>query len=406
MTFPLPMPPALSSSAYVNNVSGLARSLEQFSGVTPMAQHVAPAKQQQQQQNQQQSMYPPQPRYSKRDLDPVAMARILEQFPGTARAYSQVDPSLHNAPNGRFVNMPPMRISEAGIGGGGGGGGGGYGPSFGEGRLTNMSLASMFSIQSLRRLLESARNDHYRQAADRDTIESTLSAEIRDLIQLSAPQLEQVDNLPMEDTETHVGRDVDSFYGEMEDRVSELRFTDLSRWSAVGEAEYKPRLTDSSEHTNFSKTSSMDASMRSSTTEESVRSSPDCKRSKYNTHRHSGGDIASAELLLRLSASDASPSSRMGGREGSLGKDACCPSIPSVGYWSLSIMINFDRWIEASSARFIRFSAPQLELVGNLAMDGRTLLLLSFASLSTTNESQRLSPWRRQLILPWTWAHW
>ena len=180
----------------------------------------------------------------------------------------------------------------------------------------------MFSIQSLRRLLESARNDHYRQAADRDTIESTLSAEIRDLIQLSAPQLEQVDNLPMEDTETHVGRDVDSFYGEMEDRVSELRFTDVSRWSAVGEAEYKPRLTDSSEHTNFSKTSSMDASMRSSTTEDSVRSSPDCKRSKYNTHRHSGGDIASAELLLRLSASDASPSSRMGGREGSSGKDA------------------------------------------------------------------------------------
>ena len=319
MTFPLPMPPALTSSAYVNNVSGLARALEQFSGVTPMAQHVAPAKQQQQQQqqNQQQSMYPPQPRYAKRDLDPVAMARILEQFPGTAQAYSQVDPSLHHAPNGRFVNMSPMRISEAGIGGGGGGGGGG----FGEERLTNMSLASMFSIQSLRRLLESARNDHYRQAADRGTIESTLSAEIRDLIQLSAPQLEQVDNLPMEDTEPHVGREVDSFYGEMEDRVSELRFTDVSRWSAVGEAEYKPRLTDSSEHTNFSKTSSMDASMRSSTTEESVRSSPDCKRSKYNTHRHSGGDIASAELLLRLSASDASPS-RMGGREGSLGKDA------------------------------------------------------------------------------------
>jgi len=219
--------------------------------------------------------------------------------------------------------MPPMRVSESGIGGGGaGGGGGGYGPSFGEGRLTNMSLASMFSIQSLRRLLESARNDHYRQAADRGTIESTLSAEIRDLIQLSASQLEQVDNLPMEDTEPHVGREVDSFYGEMEDRVSELRFTDVSRWSAFGEAEYKPRLTDSSELTNFSKTSSMDASMRSSTTEESVRSSPYCKRSKYNTHRHSGGDIASAELLLRLSASDALPSSRMGGREGSLGKDA------------------------------------------------------------------------------------
>jgi len=268
-----------------------------------MAQHAAPANQQQQNQ-QQPMMYPPQPRYAKRGLDPVAMARILEQFPGTARAYSQVDPSLH-ASNGRFVNMSPMRISEAGIGGGGGGG---YGrPSFEEGRLTNMSLASMFSIQSLRRLLESARNDHYRQA-DRGTIESTLSAEIRDLIQLSAPQLEQADNLPMEDAEPHVGREVESFYGEMEDRVSELRFTDVSRWSAVGEAEHKPRLTDSTEHTKFSKTSSMDASMRSSTTEESVHSSSDFKRSKYNTHRHSGGDIASAELLLRLSASDASPS--------------------------------------------------------------------------------------------------
>ncbi len=319
-TTPLAMPPALSSYAYVNNFSGLARALEHFPGAAPLAQHVAPAKQQQ---NQQQPMSPPQPRYAKRGLDPVTMARVLELFPGTARAYSQGDPSLHT-PGGRFTNMSSMRISEAGIGGGGGG----YGPSFGEGRLTNMSLGSMFSVQSFRRLLESARSEHYRQA-DRGTIESTLSAEIRDLIQLSAPQLEQVDNLPMEDTELHVGREVDSFYGEMEDRVSELRFTDVSRWSAVGEAEYKPRLTDSTEPTIFSKTSSMDASMRSSTTEESVRSRPDCKRSKYNTHRHSGGDIASAELLLQLSASDATPSRPSaqkresdGGEGGSLRKDA------------------------------------------------------------------------------------
>ena len=67
MTFPLPMPPALSSSAYVNNVSGLTRALEQFPGATPMAQHVAPARhqrhQQQQQQNQQQPMYPPHARF-------------------------------------------------------------------------------------------------------------------------------------------------------------------------------------------------------------------------------------------------------------------------------------------------------------------------------------------------------
>ena len=141
-------------------------------------------------------------------------------------------------------------------------------------------------------------------------MESMLSAEIRDLIKMSAPQLEQAGNLAMEDSESHVGREVDSFYNEMEDRVSDLRFTDVSRSSAVGEAEQKPRLTDSTELSHVSKFSSMEASVKSGATEDmTIHSSPDSKRSKHNTQRHSA-DIASAELLLRLSASDGSPTWR------------------------------------------------------------------------------------------------
>ncbi|KAL3807244.1 hypothetical protein ACHAXA_007977, partial [Cyclostephanos tholiformis] len=266
---PLAIPPTLPSSSTYGYSVGVDRNSEQCPGAALLAQQVPPA----QLQKNQQQLSPPQPRFAKRGFEPGAMAMIFDQYTGTARGHSQPDPSLH-APIGRYSNMSSMGISEAGIGGGGWG----YRPSFGDGRPTNMSLASMFSINSLRQLVESACRDRNRQA-NRGTMESMLSAEIRDLIQLSAPQLEQVDNFAMEDTESHVGREVDSFYNQMEDRVSELRFTDVSRWSSMGEAEHKPRLTDSTELSHVSRSSSMEASVRSSATDNmTIHSSPDGKR--------------------------------------------------------------------------------------------------------------------------------
>jgi hypothetical protein len=264
-----------SSSAYVNSIA-VARALEQFPGAAPPAQQAAPSQQEQQ------PMSPPQPRFAKRDADPIEMVMALDQCLGTARGKSQAD---LQAQVGRFTNVSSVRTSEFGNGGGGGV----FRTSVEGGRLTNMTLASMFSINSIRQMLESAhKGESYRQA-DRGTIESVLSAEIRDLYRMSAPQIDLVGNLPMEGMDVLMDKEVDRFHKDtMEDRGSDLRFTDVSRWSS-----------DSTESTNNSKNSSMDASM-SSSDNISVHTSLSCnKRSKYSTQ--DSGDIASAELLLHLS---------------------------------------------------------------------------------------------------------
>jgi hypothetical protein len=266
-----------SSSAYVNSIA-VARALEQFPGAAPPTQQAAPTQQEQQ------PMSPYQSRFAKRDADATETNMVLDQFPGTARGQSQA--YLH-APVGRFTNMSSVRTSEVGNRGGGGV----FRPSVEGGRLTNMTLASMFSINSsIRQILDSAhRGEIYRQA-DRGTIESMLSAEIRDLIRMSAPQLDLVGNLAMDDMDVHMDKEVDRFLKDtMEERVSDLRFTDVTRWSSYD-----------TEFTNNSKNSLMDTST-SSSDNMSVHTSHGCnKRSKYSTQ--DSGDIASAELLLQLSA--------------------------------------------------------------------------------------------------------
>jgi hypothetical protein len=327
-----------SASTFANSVA-VAKALEQFPGLAPLAQPAVPMQQMQYQNQEQQRQQMPSPLAMPSPLLPPAST--YASIPGAA-PHSQQDPParlqqiqqmLMSPPPprfakrgfetsatamtldqlhvpGRYTNMPSTGISVAGIGGGGGG----FCPSFGEARPTNLSLKSMFSIHSLRQLLETVRSREQNTQTNRSTMESRLSAEIRDLIKMSAPQLEQASNLAMDDSESHVGREIDSFYSLMEDRVSDLRFTDVtpdvSRSSAVGEAEYKPRLTDSTELSHVSKSSSMEASIRSGATEDmTIHSSPDCKRSKHNTQRRNA-DIASAELLLRLSSSDGSPAWR------------------------------------------------------------------------------------------------
>ena len=262
------MPPPLpaSSSAYVNSIA-VARALEQFPGA----------------QQEHQPMSPPQPRFAKRDADPIEMAMALYQYPGTARGQSQAD---LQALVGRFTNVSSVRTSELGNGGEGGG----VRPSVEGGRLTNMTLTSIFSSNSIRQIMESAHKGEIYRQKDRRTIESVLSAEIRDLMRMSAPQLDLVGNLAMDDMDVLMDKEVDRFHKDtMEDRVSDLRFTDFSRWSS-----------DSTDSTNNSKKSSMDASM-SSSDNMSVHTRLSCnKRSKYS--KQDSGDIASAELLLQLSA--------------------------------------------------------------------------------------------------------
>lgn len=244
----------------------------------------------------------------------AAMAMAMDQFPGAVqdppplpppdrRASQQampppqaVDPSRPSM--GRFTDAS-FRITEDGR------------PSL---RLTNMSMGSMFSINSVRQLLESARVEYPGLGGDRGSIQSVLSSEIRDLIRFSEPQLVAIDNnMAMDDTPTsHEDKEVVFDEDTMKDRVSELRFTDLGRDSPKRSSnEPNPRRTDSSESTSYSKQSLMDASMM--TFEEDMTiSHGDTKGSQQE--KPSGakkgsdqGDVASAELLLGLSTDKHGP---------------------------------------------------------------------------------------------------
>lgn len=266
-----PAPAAYSN----NNSAAMAMALDQFPGAVPAAQ-VRPAPQTQ--------------------MTPLFLA---------TQAQPQLDTSL--ALMGHYAN-PSVRFSESGVGGGGR-------PSIG--RLTNVSLASMISINSLRQLLESARHESYHTTpgwdGTRGSISSALSTEIRDLIRFTEPQLIQVETMAMDDIIQDY-KDVVFAENYMRERVSELRFTDTSRdYGRVGGGgDHNVRYTDSTDSTIYSRASLMDASMMTISAEEmSHCSGPDGKRyhvpsSHQNQQRHrssmnDSGDIASAELLLGLS---------------------------------------------------------------------------------------------------------
>jgi len=229
----------------------------------------------------------------------AAIARAMEQFPGS------MPPPLPQQPTAAsLANNDQTRASE-------------LRPSLGRftnemgrpsvGRLTNMSMLSVFSLTQL---LETARAGSQRSMSGggRGSIESVLSDEIRDLIRLSEPQLMQVDQMNIDDEiPTHEDKEVSLMFDEdtMKDRVSDLRFTDLSRDLAVdhrfGGGEPNPRLTDSTHSTNYSGTSLMDASMMTIPTDDmSVHPSSD-KRKRRSTAAGGNADRETADLLLRLS---------------------------------------------------------------------------------------------------------
>lgn len=262
---------------------------------------------------------PPQPPAVAAAPVPSAMAMALDQFPGAAPP-----PAAPAGDIGRFTNSS-MRITEMG----------------GRGtRLTGLTDMSLFSLSSVRQLLESARNENYNGLpADvggaRGSIRSVLSSEIRDLIRLSEPQLIQVESMniegdavPPSNNNKHEDKEVILKDADMEDRVSELRFTDVSRpstWGksegpgAAGGGEPSPRLTDATTSTNYSKTSLMDASMMTIDADDmSMHSAKEEKKPTAaaaaeaspkkadgddgkGTKRSNSGDLASAELLLKLS---------------------------------------------------------------------------------------------------------
>ena len=141
----------------------------------------------------------------------VDMAMLHDQFPGVFQSQSQVDPVLQ-APIGRFTGMSST-----------------FRPSFGDYRLSGMSLASVFSINTLRQLIESTQSEN-NSSEYRDTIQSVVNAEVMELFQKTMPQLEEIENGAMaEDDSDHENREVDLFH---EDPSAELdfRLTDVSAW--------------------------------------------------------------------------------------------------------------------------------------------------------------------------------
>lgn len=269
------------------------------------------------------------------DANAAAIARALEQFPGAAAAIAkaqaevataakqqqrppQPQPMEVSSDDNCGVQPPHLRESDADLR-----------PSMGRltgdsldpgrpsiGRLTNVSMASIFSLTQL---LESARDRTSRSSAgaasadDHGSVRSALSDEIRDLIRLSETQLVQVEGLRNdEDVTSHVDREVNLLFDEeaMKDRVSELRFTDVGRDVGGGAGgdydcdrreEPNPRMTDSTESTNYSRTSLMDASMMTIGTEDMSLHSGLEKRKRQSNGKNEA-HRETADLLLRLSA--------------------------------------------------------------------------------------------------------
>ena len=247
-----------------------------------------------------------------------AMLAALDQFPGAAptqaTSIQQVGiggmpslplPPLSHAANqaqadmtaqiGRFTDTS-MRITDMG----------GRPSSM---RFTNMSMGSMLSNYSLSELAALAKTD------DRNEVQSVMTQEIRDLIRLSAPQLMQADssNNVNRDSNTAMAMETEVIVPkENEDRVSELRMTDVGTSPPGGAAAANSRQTASSQSTNYSKTSLMDASMMTIQTEDmSIHSGPlssggsegnDAKRQKVQQSgdERNSSDLSNANLLLNV----------------------------------------------------------------------------------------------------------
>ncbi|KAL3811799.1 hypothetical protein ACHAXA_000920 [Cyclostephanos tholiformis] len=136
------------------------------------------------------------------------------QFPVAINSPYQGDPSLQG-PIGRFTDMSRYT------------------------NISGMSLTSIFSINSLRQLIESAQNGNC-SSEDRATIESVMNAELQDMIRMTLPQLQEIENMGDDYYMTnHEDREVELNYNDMDDRVSELRFTEYeySNIDGIGAAQ-------------------------------------------------------------------------------------------------------------------------------------------------------------------------
>jgi len=161
------------------------------------------------------SAYVHAPTPSSANENSVDMAMLQDQFPGVFQSQSQVDPLLQ-APIGRFTSMSST-----------------YCPSFGDCRLTDMSgmsLASVFSINSLRQLIESTQREN-NLSEYRDTILSVVNAEVMEMFQKTMPQLEEIEKGAMteDDLLDHENREVDLFH-ENSSAELDFRLTHDSAW--------------------------------------------------------------------------------------------------------------------------------------------------------------------------------
>ncbi len=312
MSMPPPTPAAASCDHYANSLA-VARALEQFPGACPpRAQRAMPT--------------------TARTEERI----VVVHRPPPSSACAETDPRCHSSrPDPSSRDVPPI-ARHADISAYSGADDAvldGRHPSSAStyddasGRLTNASIASMFSINSIRQLMESSssssgalrgggedrqnRPSSNNSNNNRETIESALSAEIRDLIRMAVPPPREElvgGNLAMDDMDVLVDREVGRFHKDSNmdyDRLSDLRFTDTSaRWSSDSNGSTANRSKDSS---------SMDVSSnRSSSDNMSIRTSSTGGRNGYRdgsgtiqplpvSGMEDSGDIASAELLLQLS---------------------------------------------------------------------------------------------------------
>ena len=201
----------------------------------------------------------------------AAMAMALDQFPG-ARMQPMVMQSGAMQPMTMQQAMPSLpptaqlqcdRRAQFSLG---------TQPSNSSFRMTDMSLGSIFS---LRQLVESSRHLGAQAgergtmdggALDRGTLDSRLSLGTLEMIRQSQLELSQVDNMDVDDlTPNQV--EIDALFkrssdASSEDRVSNLRFSDISqlskdRFTGFRDtmAEDKARSTESSESTKGTTTS-------------------------------------------------------------------------------------------------------------------------------------------------------
>lgn len=226
----------------------------------------------------------------------AAMAMAMDQFPGavapTAQMPSLPPPSTEEAGAaaaaldaraslgiGRFTHSS-IRFTETGR------------PSIG--RLTSMSMGSIFSVNSLRNLLESARATDFNNAAD-DGLATVLTKEICELVRASEREIIEVEKM-MDDGSSsrgsHEDKEVDIPGGDamMEDRISELRMTDVARDAPKNTGGESSKINENERDSLMDESVLTFGSEDMKTVARGTKSSPD-----------KGAEPADAELLLRFS---------------------------------------------------------------------------------------------------------